>query len=67
MPTVGRRRSQPEGAGRAPDPRVVAAIAAVLAVLEEVPVQIRVRPLWPDPGPWRLVGRRDSMRGGWPW
>jgi len=69
MPTVERRRARRAHTSAPPDPRVVAAIAAVLAAVagsEDAPV-VRVQPLWPDPGPWRLVGRRESMRGGWPW
>ena len=67
MPTRehGRRRTGKDD--HLSDPRLVAAIAAVLAAVEGEPVRLRVRAVWPVAGAWRTMGRQDSMRGGWPW
>lgn len=49
-------------------PALVAAIvAATLALGSQQAMPVRWRSLWPEPGPWRLIGRQESMRGGWPW
>jgi hypothetical protein len=48
---------------------VVAAIVAALVAQERGGrvAAVRWRSVWPDPSPWRLIGRQQSMRGGWPW
>jgi hypothetical protein len=59
------------GAGEAgrPAPEVVAAMVAAVVALERGGrvAAVRWRSVWPDPSPWRLIGRQQSMRGGWPW
>ena len=49
--------------------RRVAAVVAALVASEDpgVGVVVRVRTIWPEPGPWTWVGRRDAMRGGGRW
>jgi len=57
------------GEMRPPAPEVVAAIVAALVAQERGGrvAAVRWRSVWPDPSPWRLIGRQQSMRGGWPW
>jgi hypothetical protein len=61
------------GAGGGPPPAVVAAVLAALAAYYGEantggqPAAVRIKPEGAEPSLWRWVGRRESMRGGWPW
>lgn len=57
---------------RGPEPspealRRVAAIVAALVAADRGAVAVRVRPVWPEPGPWTWLGRREAMQGGGRW
>ena len=47
--------------------RRVAAIVAALLACEGGAVAVRVRPMWPELGPWTWLARRDGMQGGGRW
>ena len=51
-----------------PDAALVAAIAAALEAAGPGARAVAVREVTPShTRPWRVQGRQDNMRGGWPW